>query len=71
MAKKRHYKVYHCLYCLNKGETKIKAKIKSGDMKVVGIDRPYINLTFHKKCYKKIKDMYKFAQDTYDLWYNK
>lgn len=47
---------------------------------MVAIDRPYINLNFHKKCLKKVEgtgnldkrtdNTYKFVQDIHHLWYN-
>ena len=68
MAKKKRYNIHHCLYCLNKGKTRTQARIKSGDKQMIALDRPYINLTFHRKCYNKIPDMEKFLKDTYKLW---
>ena len=53
-----------------KKKTRTESRIKSDDRKIVACDRPYKNFNFHRECYEKIKNMHKFVQDTYELWYN-
>ena len=49
----------------------MKARVQGEDRIMVGLDRPYINLSFHKKCYNKIEDMesFLFLDKVKKLWY--
>jgi hypothetical protein len=60
----------YCLYCLSKGKSKEESEIILGDYQMVAIERPYINLWFHKECYKNINNILLFLQENKDLWYN-
>ena len=58
----------YCIYCLSKGKTKKQSQIKSNNKKMIALDRPYINLSFHRKCYNKIDNMEEFLKETYQIW---
>lgn len=70
MAKKGTKQKRYCVYCLHKGKSKRVAEVKTKDAYMIGLDRPYINLWFHKKCKNKIKDMYKFLMESQETWRN-
>lgn len=56
-----------CLHCKTK-----KRKLKSDTWFMVAIDRPYANLWFHRKCYKRYsqEELVLFLSNNVDLWYN-
>ena len=54
-----------CVYC----ETKRKRKLNSDNWFMLGIERPYKNIWFHKECYKKVEsNLEDFLVDTYNYW---
>jgi len=42
--------------------------VKINDRRMVALDRPYINLDFHIKCYNSISNMERFLKKTYQTW---
>ena len=66
MAKSRNKK--RCFHCEVNGKNNV--KIIGIDYKMVAIERPYINLFFHKKCYENIENMEIYLQKYFKVWYN-
>jgi len=57
---------HECLYCkVNKPKRKVKFK----KWKMIGLDRPYINLWFHDSCFKKVKgNLLEFLTENEKTW---
>lgn len=58
-----------CIYCKFNGKDPTKKKDK---LIMIGLDRPYINVWFHKSCFDEIgwEKMGSFLQDSKEIWYN-
>lgn len=68
MARKKTKQKKYCIYCLHEGKNKKLSEIKKDDAYMIGLDRPYINLWFHRKCKNKIKDMQKYLIKSKKTW---
>lgn len=40
------------------------------DYYMVALEKPYLNLFFHRDCLKKVEDMFCFLTENVDKWYN-
>lgn len=46
--------------------------LKEQERIMVGVDIPYVNVWFHRPCYRQIKDeLNEFLQKNLEKWYNK
>lgn len=62
-VKKKTTKCFYCLVKENKDPLIIKGTLS---YQIIGLEKPYINLYFHKECYEKIKDVRKFLIENTD-----
>ena len=64
----------NCTYCLVNGIEDFKIKIIDEDYRMVALERPYVNLFFHKGCYDKIGDyngILEFINTNFNCIFNK
>jgi hypothetical protein len=46
-------------------------EVIDSDYMMIGLDRPYINLMFHRECYNKIKsNLNEYLGQSFQEWYN-
>jgi len=68
LSKKLTHQEHECLYCKWLGEASSSFEV-SENWKMVGLDRPYVNLWFHASCFKKIEgDILDFIKENRELW---
>jgi len=66
LTKKLKYIKKECFWCkVNPPKRKINDRFK-----IVALDRPYINLWFHHKCYSRLneKELLAFLNETQKIW---
>ena len=66
MTKKLNKKAKECLWCkINPPKRKI-----NDHFMLVALDRPYINLWFHRKCYSRLneEELIAFLNETQKIW---
>lgn len=56
-----------CVYCMVKEQEK-----DENDYTMIGLDRPYVNLFFHRSCLEEIgkENVGRFLQENLEIWYN-
>jgi hypothetical protein len=59
-----------CLYCLVNKEENPEINKNSQDYQLIAIEKPYVNLFFHKECLNKIENIITFLTENTEIWYN-
>lgn len=55
-----------CIYCIKEEKSKKDSKINKNEGRILALEKPYLNLWFHKKCLKKVENRIVFVQDLID-----